>query len=75
MPLPVQQDSPGKFQRYRASRKAKGQKLLRLWVLDPRSPTFRSEAQRQAALLRTAPEEDEALDFIEATADFGNERR
>ncbi len=27
-------------------------------------------ARRQAALLRSAPEEREALDFIEATADF-----
>lgn len=49
----------------------KGMKLLRLWVPDPKAPGFAAEARRQAALLRDAPEEREALDFIEAAADFG----
>ena len=47
----------------------KGMKLLRLWVPDPKAPGFAAEARRQAALLRAAPEEREALDFIEAAAD------
>ncbi len=46
-------------------------KLLRVWVPDPRAPGFREEAHRQALLLRGAPEEHEALDFIEAAADLG----
>ena len=33
-------------------------------------PDLAAEARRQAALLRSAPEEREALDFIEAAADF-----
>ena len=44
-------------------------KLLRVWVPDPRAPAFREEARRQATLLRSAPEELDALDFIEAAAD------
>ena len=59
-----------KFQRYRMEKSAKGMKLLRIWVPDPQSPGFHAEAQRQAALLRGAPEEIEALAFIEATADW-----
>jgi hypothetical protein len=45
-------------------------KLLRVWVPDPRAPGFREEAHRQAQLLRGAPEESEALDFIAAAADL-----
>jgi hypothetical protein len=46
--------------------------LLRVWVPDPRAPGFPEEAQRQALLLRGSPEEQEALDFIEAAADRGD---
>jgi hypothetical protein len=48
----------------------RGMKLIRLWVPDPRAPGFAEEASRQAALLRGAPEEGEALAFIEAEGDF-----
>lgn len=68
MPRPAKSDSLDKFGRYRASQRARGMKLLRVWVPDPRAPGFREEARRQAALLRGAPEEEEALDFIEAAA-------
>ena len=70
MPRPARDDGLDKFQRYRVGRRAKGLRQLRLWVADPRQPGFRAEAQRQAALLRGAPEEAEALTFIEAAADF-----
>jgi len=66
MPRAGAQDEVDKFHRYRANRKAKGMKVLRIWVPDPRAPGFVEEARRQAALLRGAPEEREALDFIEA---------
>jgi hypothetical protein len=48
-------------------------KLVRLWVPDPKAPGFRRQARRQAQLLRGAPEEQEALAFIEATADVQEE--
>lgn len=59
-----------KFQRYRARRKAAGMKLLRIWVPDPSAPGFAKEARRQGKLLRGRPEEQEALRFIEAAADW-----
>jgi hypothetical protein len=47
-------------------------KLLRVWVPDPHAPGFLEEADRQARLLQGAPEEREALDFIEGAADLGD---
>jgi hypothetical protein len=73
MPRPATTDGLDKFQRYRAARRARGMKLLRVWVPDPLAPGFREEAHRQAQVLRGAPEEGEALDFIEAAMDFGDE--
>jgi len=72
MPRAARTDGLGKFQRYRATRKAIGMKLLRVWVPDPRADGFAAEAQRQAALLRGAPEEADALAFIDAAADLGD---
>lgn len=66
MPRPAANDGQSRSQRYRKSQKARGMKLLRIWVPDPHAPGFAAEAARQAALLRGAPEEDDALDFIEA---------
>ena len=43
--------------------------VARLDLPDTNTPEFRAEARRQAALLRGAPEEAEALDFIEAAMD------
>ncbi len=45
-------------------------KLLRLWVNNPHTPGFKERAAQQASLLRGAPEETEALDFIEAAGDW-----
>lgn len=47
-----------------------GMKLLRIWVPDTSAPRFAPEAARQASLLRGAPEEAEALDYIEQCGDF-----
>jgi hypothetical protein len=70
MTKPAKKDEPDKFQRYRARRKEQGMKLLRVWVPDPHAQGFRRKARHQAALLRGAPEEREALAFIEAEADW-----
>lgn len=45
-------------------------KELRLWVPDPAQPGFAAEVKRQVDLLRKTPEEQEALEFIETTADW-----
>jgi hypothetical protein len=67
MPRPKQTDDGlTKFQRYRQQKAHNGMKLLRVWVPDPHRPEFAAEAQRQGLLLRAAPEEAEALEFIAA---------
>jgi hypothetical protein len=66
MPRAVRQES--KFARYRQNKRRQGMKLLRIWVRDPNAPGFAEEVRRQTALLRDAPEQEEALDFIEAAA-------
>jgi hypothetical protein len=69
MARPASKDGLDKFKRYRASQKTQGLKLVRLWVCDPAAPGFRKKARRQAALLRGAPEEADALAFIESHTD------
>ncbi len=70
MAKPAKKNGPDKFERYRARQKALGMKLLRVWVPDPHAQGFRRKARQQAALLRGAPEEREALALIEAEADW-----
>lgn len=70
MPDQATTDGVDKHKRYRMNQKAKGRRLLRIWVPDTRTPEFQAEARRQALLLRGAPEEADALDFIEAVADI-----
>ena len=49
-----------KFRAYRARKKASGLREVRLWLPDVRSPAFRKEALRQAALLDHTEDERQA---------------
>jgi len=69
----AEDDGLNKFQRYRAARRRQGMRLVRMWVPDPRAPGFAEEVRRQAMVLRGAPEERDALAFIEAVIDLGDE--
>ena len=73
MPGRTRKDGLDKFDRSRAAQKQSGMKLVRLWVPDPKTPGFRRHVRRQVLLLRGTLEEREALDFIEAAADWGRE--
>jgi hypothetical protein len=66
-------DGIDKHRRFREAQKAKGPRLVRMWLPDTRTPEFQAEARRQAALIRGTPEDVEALDFIEAVGDFSEE--
>ncbi|MGI9170772.1 MAG: antitoxin MazE-like protein [Caulobacteraceae bacterium] len=70
MPRASASDGLDRFQRYRDKRRREGLRLVRLWAPDPMAEGFREEAARQAALLRGAPEEVEALDYIDAAGDL-----
>jgi hypothetical protein len=55
-----------KVSRYRDRMRAAGLRPIQIWVPDTRRPDFARELMRQVALLYKQPEEQEALDFIEA---------
>lgn len=55
-----------KFTRYRERKRRAGLRPLRMWVPDTRGVAFQAEVDRQIALLRGAPEQDETLEFLEA---------
>lgn len=63
-------DGLTRCQRYRRRQREKGMKLVRVWVPDPSAPSFRAAAMRQAALLRGAEEELEALRFIDLAVEW-----
>lgn len=73
MAQPKPDDGSTQVERYRPGQSRSGMRLVRTWVPDPRSPEFQAEAARQAALLRGAPEDAEALRFIEAAASWPGE--
>lgn len=66
MPRAARDDGLDKFRRLRSNRKAAGLKLVRIWVPDPNASGFAATSRREAELLRGAPEEQEALNFIDA---------
>lgn len=66
MPRPAPHDGVDKFRRYRSARREAGMKLVRIWAPDPHALNIAAAARREAALLRGARDEQEALDFIEA---------
>jgi hypothetical protein len=54
---------------YRSRLRAMGLRPVQVWVPDVTRPGFAKELRRQVGLVRSQPEEDEALDFIEAAQD------
>jgi hypothetical protein len=61
-----------KFRTYRANKRRQGLKLVRLWLPDPKSASFRRRIRQQCVALRGLPEDREALDFIEAVNEQEN---
>ena len=58
----------------RANKRRQGLKLVRLWLPDPKSASFRRRIRQQCVALRGLPEDREALAFIEAVNEEENWR-
>jgi len=58
-----------KMQRYRERLRRAGLRPVQVWVPDTSAPGFAEEARRQSLLVSRSPDEQAALDFIEAAAD------
>ena len=59
-------------QQYRARMRAKGMRLVQLWVPDTNAPGFASEARRQSRSLlkgKAAKEERKVMEWLEAVTD------
>lgn len=61
--------SAERSRRYRERKRAKGLRLVRVWVPDHRSPEYQARLAKQAAAIAGSPEEREVLDWIEQAAD------
>ncbi|MEE4349945.1 MAG: antitoxin MazE-like protein [Pacificimonas sp.] len=55
-------------QRYRAQQRAKGLKLVQMWLPDPDDPKFIEEARRASLAIANSPTEEEDQAFIESIA-------
>ena len=64
MPRPAKRIRRERSGRYRANMRRQGMRLLRIRAPDPHAPGFEAEAGRQPLLLRQAPDETQALDFV-----------
>jgi hypothetical protein len=64
MTTPRRRSDPEKFRRYRAAKRARGLRQIRLWVPDLRNPEVLAEIARQGRVLRGAPEQAEATEFL-----------
>jgi hypothetical protein len=62
--------SRDKVRAYRARMRSQGMRLVQMWLPDQRSPAFRREALRQSRIINASRGEKDAMDFIEAAADW-----
>jgi len=59
-----------KVSAHRARMRAKGRRLLQIWVPDTRSPEFAKEARRQSRALARSPQEKEDIAFVESLSSW-----
>lgn len=68
--MPDVSSSRDKVRTYRARMRAKGMKLVQIWVPDVNSPAFKAEARRQSRLIAQSPHEAEDQAFVDAISEF-----
>ncbi len=59
-----------RMQRYRQRKRAEGLRPLQIWAYDTSAPGFREELEKELDAIRSDPEEQEVLDWIEAVYDW-----
>jgi hypothetical protein len=64
--------SRDKVRAYRARMRRQGLRLVQMWLPDQKSPEFRREALRQSRLINASKGEQDALEFIQAAADWSD---
>jgi hypothetical protein len=67
MPVaPRAKSSAAKVRAHRARMRARGMKLVQIWVPDPTAPGFDAEARRQSRLVAESPQAAEDQAFVDA---------
>ena len=59
-----------KVSAHRALMRAKGMRLLQIWVPDTRSPEFAKEARRQSRAVARSPQEKDDIAFVESLSSW-----
>lgn len=62
--------SRDKVRDHRARMRARGMKLVQIWVPDTSSPEFQSEARRQSRLIALNSHEADDQAFVDSLSDF-----
>ena len=62
--------SRNKVQNYRARMRAKGMKLVQMWVPDTRTAAFKAEARRDSLLIANSPYEADDQAFVDSIQEF-----
>jgi len=67
---PKRASSRDKVRSHRARLRAKGFRLIQIWVPDTRSPEFAAEAHRQSLAVANSPHAKEDQDFVDAISEI-----
>jgi hypothetical protein len=67
---PKRASSRDKVRSHRARLRAKGMRLIQIWVPDTRTPEFTAEAHRQSRLIANSPHAKEDQDFVDAISEI-----
>jgi hypothetical protein len=65
--------SRAKVRAHRERLRAQGLRPIQIWAPDVRSPSFRSEAHRQSAVVAASAQAKKDQAFIDAISDWGDE--
>jgi hypothetical protein len=68
--MPAASPSRDKVRNYRARMRAKGMKLVQVWVPDVHSPKFKAQALRESRAMAQSPTEAEDQAFIDSISEF-----
>jgi Protein of unknown function (DUF3018) len=67
---PKARTSRDKVRSFRQRQRAKGMRLLQIWVPDVTAPGFKAEAHRQSLLAANSPQEAEDQAFVDSLVDW-----
>lgn len=64
--------SRDKVRAYRRRMRAKGMRLIQLWLLDTRTPEFAAEARRQSLLANASPYAAQDQAWVDSVSDWNS---